>query len=68
MKGTKGDCAQCPFVRILRKLRSSETAGHFRMARKELLLGIRSILDGIIEAIEEEAKEEKRDAKKVKIT
>jgi hypothetical protein len=61
-------CSQCPFIFILKSLRSSETLRHFRMARKEFLLGIRSILDDIIESLEEEKKEEKKDAKKVKIS
>lgn len=60
-------CVSCPFLAPFRRVRDSEPAKHFRKARREVLLGIRSIIDEIIEALEEGEKG-KKDIKKVKIS
>ena len=56
----KGAAAECPFTGIFRRLRVSESARHFRLARREIILGVRTMLDGIIESLEEGEKKDKK--------
>jgi len=68
MARKKEGCSACPLLSPFVRLRDSEPAKHFRKARREILLGIRSILDEIIEAMEEGEKGKKEQIKKVKIS
>lgn len=61
-------CEECPFLTPFTRLRNSEPVKHFRRARTEIFLGIRSILDEIREAMEEKDKGKKEQIKKVKIS
>lgn len=45
------------------KLLPSETASHVRAAQKEMLLAVRSVLDALIDRVEEPEKRRKRRSK-----
>lgn len=49
------------------KMVPAATRNHIRVAHKELLLALRSLIDGAIEAIERREKSEKEEKKRKKI-
>jgi len=53
-----------PYIKILSAVGSSKPVHHTKNATKELLMGMRSILDEAIEALDGEKKKKKKPAKK----
>ncbi len=66
MEEIKRERPICPFAYLLERLASSECGKHLLFAKKEILLGIRAILDKKIEEIDR-LTAKKEEPKKVEI-
>ena len=62
------DEASCPWCRMRKHVHTSEAGIHFRNARRELLLGVRYLIESCLERLETESEKEEGAARKVDIS
>jgi hypothetical protein len=62
------DETSCPWCRLKKKAHMSEAGRHFRNARREVLLGMRYLIEAGLDHLEPDPEGEEGPARKVDIT